>query len=62
MIITTAAEIKSQYEFAAHARLARQAGVSDPTIKAIADGSAPAGLSGEEELVVRLHPAVAPGP
>ena len=53
VIITTAAEIKSQYEFAAHARLARQAGVSDSTIKAIADGSAPAGLSGEDELVVR---------
>ena len=53
VIITTAAEIQSQYEFAAHARLARQAGVSDATIKAIADGSAPAGLSGEEELVVR---------
>ena len=51
VIITTAAEIKSQYEFAAHARLARN--VSDSTIKAIADGSAPAGLSGEDELVVR---------
>jgi len=54
VIITTAREIKSQYEFAAHARLARQAGVTDATIKAIADGSAPAGLSGEEEMVVRF--------
>ncbi len=53
VIITTAAEIKSQYEFAAHARLARQAGTPESTIKAIADGSAPAGLSGDEELVVR---------
>ena len=53
IIITTAREIKSQYEFSAHARLARQAGVSDDTIKAIANGSAPAGLSGDEELLVK---------
>ncbi len=52
IIITAAREIQSQYEFAAHARLARQAGVSDATIKAIADGTAPAGLSGEEEMLV----------
>ena len=53
IIITAAREIQSQYEFAAHARLARQAGVSDATIKAIADGTAPAGLSGDEEMLVR---------
>ena len=53
IIITTAREIRSQYEFSAHARLARQAGVSDETIKAIANGSAPAGLSGDEELLVK---------
>ena len=33
--------------------MARQAGVSDDTIKAIANGSAPAGLSGDEELLVK---------
>ena len=53
IIITAAREIRSQYEFAAHARLARQAGVSDATINAIADGTAPAGLSGDEEMLVR---------
>ena len=53
IIITTAREIRSQYEFSAHARLARQAGVSDETIKAIANGSAPSGLSGDEELLVK---------
>ncbi len=53
IIITAAREIQSQYEFAAHARLARQAGVSDATIKAIADGTAPSGLSGDEEMLVR---------
>jgi 4-carboxymuconolactone decarboxylase len=53
VIITTAREIKSQYEFAAHARLARKAGVSEETIRAIAKGRVPEGLSGEEELLVR---------
>ena len=53
IIITAAREIKSQYEFAAHARLARQAGVSDATIKAIAYGTAPAGLIGDQEILVR---------
>lgn len=53
VIITAAAHQKSQYEFAAHARLARQAGVSDSTIKAIAQGTAPDGLSGDEEILVR---------
>ena len=53
IIITAAREIRSQYEFGAHARLARQAGVSDATIKAIADGTAPSGLSGDEEMLVR---------
>ena len=52
VIITTAREIKSQYEFAAHARLARQAGVSDETISAIANGTAPSGMSGEGALLV----------
>ncbi len=53
IIITTAREIRNQYEFAAHARLARQAGVSEDTIQAIAKGTAPQGLSGEEEMLVR---------
>ena len=52
VIITTAREIKNQYEFSAHAKLARQAGVSDEVIAAIANGTAPAGLSGEAALLV----------
>lgn len=52
-VIATAREIKSQFEFSAHARLARDAGVSEDTIQAIANGTAPQGLSGDEELVVR---------
>ena len=52
VIIATAREMRSQYEFSAHAKLARAAGVSDETIKAIATGTAPAGLSGDEALLV----------
>ncbi len=53
VIITTAREVTSQYEFSAHARLAREAGVSEETIQAIAKGTAPQGLSGDEEILVR---------
>jgi 4-carboxymuconolactone decarboxylase len=52
-IIATAREIKNQYEFYAHARLAWQAGVSEDTIQAIARGTALQGLSGDEERLVR---------
>jgi len=53
VIITTAREIKSQYEFTAHARLARESNVSEDTIRAIAQGTAPEGLSGDEAILVR---------
>ena len=53
VILTTAREIRSQYEFAAHARLARQAGLAESTIQAVAKGTAPQGLTGEEALLVR---------
>jgi 4-carboxymuconolactone decarboxylase len=53
IIIATAREIKSQYEFFAHARLARQAGVTENTIQAIAYGTAPQGLAGDEGMLVR---------
>ena len=53
VISTTAREITSQYEFSAHARLARTAGVSEETIQAVAKGTAPQGLSGDEEILVR---------
>ena len=52
VIITTAREIRNQYEFAAHARLAREAGVSEETISSIANGTAPDGLSGDAALLV----------
>ena len=53
VILTAAREIKSQYEFSAHARLAREAGVSDDTIRAIAQGTAPQGLPDDEAILVR---------
>ena len=52
LIIATAKEMNQQYEFSAHARLAREAGVAESTIKAIAEGTAPAGLEGDEALLV----------
>ena len=51
VIITTAREMRSQYEFSAHAKLARAGGVSDETIKIIATGAAPEGLTGDEALL-----------
>src|SRR5215472_3158537 len=53
IIIATAREIKNQYEFYAHARLARQAGLAEDTIQAIARGTAPQGLAGDEAMLVR---------
>ncbi len=53
IICATAREIRQQYEFSAHARLARQAGVSEDTVHAIATGKAPEGLSGIEASLVK---------
>jgi 4-carboxymuconolactone decarboxylase len=53
IILATVREGKIQYAFSAHARLARQAGLSEDTIQAIARGTAPQGLSGDEEILVR---------
>ena len=52
-ILTTAREINDQYVFSAHAPRARQDGVSEDTIQAIAQRRAPQDLSGDEELVAR---------
>ncbi|MCE2501512.1 MAG: carboxymuconolactone decarboxylase family protein [Dehalococcoidia bacterium] len=53
IICATAREIRQQYEFSAHARLARQAGVSEDVVNAIATGKAPEGLSGIEASLVK---------
>ena len=53
IICATAREIRQQYEFSAHARLARQAGVPEDVVSAIATGKAPEGLSGIEASLVK---------
>ncbi len=53
VICATAREIRQQYEFSAHARLARQAGVPEDVVNAIATGKAPEGLSGIEAALVK---------
>ncbi len=53
LVLTAAREINSQYAFTAHARLAREANVSEDTIRAIAQGTAPQGLSGDEAMLVK---------
>ena len=53
-ILAVAREINCQFAFTGHARSARDAGVSEDTIRAIAQGTAPKDLSGDEELVVEF--------
>jgi len=50
-IITVARALDAQYEWAAHAVLARRAGVRDEVIAAIRERTAPAGLTPEEAQV-----------
>lgn len=52
-ILTTARSQDAQFEWSAHAALARKAGVAEGTIAAIREGTAPAGLSPDEALVFR---------
>jgi 4-carboxymuconolactone decarboxylase len=52
-ILATAREVDARFEWAGHARLARELGISDATIDAIANRRAPEGLSEDEALPVR---------
>ena len=52
VIITAARAIRNQYEFAAHARLARAAGVAESTITTIAQGKSIDSLPEDEKLLV----------
>ena len=54
VILAAAREINCQIAFTVHAISAREEGVSEDTIQAIAEGTAPQSLSGDEELVVRF--------
>ena len=53
-VMAAAREINCQFVFAGHAVTGREEGVSEDTIRAIGQGTAPHGLSGDEELVVRF--------
>ena len=50
-ILITGRFWSAQFEFWAHARLARTAGLPDPIIEAIAAGHRPATMSGDERIV-----------
>jgi 4-carboxymuconolactone decarboxylase len=50
-IITVARALDCQYEWAAHAVLARRAGVGEETIAAVRERQAPAGLTADEAQV-----------
>jgi 4-carboxymuconolactone decarboxylase len=54
VILATAREARSQYEYQAHARLARGAGVSDDAIRALARGKDPVGLTGDEGVAIHF--------
>ena len=54
VILTTAQELGNQFEFTGHARLARDAGVSEESIRAIAQGTALQGLNGDEAMLARF--------
>jgi len=49
-ICTTAAFFRAQYEWFAHARIAREAGVAEATLEAIRTGKAPAGAPEDETI------------
>ena len=53
-IICAAKENQNQYVFTAHARLARQADVSESTIDAVKRGDTPAGTPAEDVMVMRF--------
>ncbi len=53
-IMATAREIDARFEWAGHARVARELGISDTTIDAIANRKAPEGLGEDEALPIRV--------
>jgi 4-carboxymuconolactone decarboxylase len=55
VILLTARQWTQRYEWGAHAPLARQAGVSDATIAAIAEGRRPERMTEDEEVLYALH-------
>ena len=52
--LAVAREVNSQFVFTAHARLARQANVTETTIDALKRGNTPEGISSDEALVMKF--------
>lgn len=57
-ILATAREVDARFEWAGHVRLARELGITDATIDAIANRKAPQGLSEDEAFPVRVAQAL----
>ena len=53
-ILATAREVDARFEWAGHARIAKEAGISDEQLEAIANRSAPAGFSDDDALPVNV--------
>jgi 4-carboxymuconolactone decarboxylase len=53
-IMATAREVDARFEWAGHARMAKELGISEATIDAIANRKAPEGFSEEEALPVKV--------
>jgi len=53
-ILATAREVDARFEWAGHARIAREAGVTDEQLDAIANRKAPAGFSDDDALPVNV--------
>jgi 4-carboxymuconolactone decarboxylase len=56
-IMATAREVDASFEWAGHVRLAKELGISDATVEAIANRRAPADLSDDEALRYAWHRA-----
>jgi 4-carboxymuconolactone decarboxylase len=57
-IMATARQVDARFEWAGHVRLARELGISDDIIDAIANRKAPEGLSEDDALPVRFAQAL----
>ena len=53
-ILATAREVDARFEWAGHARIAKEVGVTDEQLEAIANRKAPAGFSEEDALPVNV--------
>ena len=57
-IMATAREVSARFEWAGHVRLARELGISDDMIDAIANRKAPEGFSEDDALPVKVAQAL----